>query len=121
MLAPTRDDLRAEQQGGVSLWYVATRAGVSDKSGNWVLNYVRLLIANEGFPAALPYFGLNEQRRQGVGLHSRWSRLAVDTWFDGFLPPQLVSVAEDRNAARDAHILDARAGELAGATAARSH
>lgn len=117
MLAPTRDDQRPDQQGGVSLWYIATRAGVSDKSGNWVLNYVRLLIANENFPKPLPYFGLNAERRQGVGLHNRWSRLAVDCWFDGFLPPQLVSVADDRNTARDALVLDARAHELAGAAA----
>jgi hypothetical protein len=116
-LVPTRDDLRAEQQGGVSLWYIATRAGVSDKSGDWLLNYVRLLIANEHFPKPLPYFGLNERRRQGVGLHSRWIRTAVDAWFDGFLPPHLVTVTDDRNAARDAHLLDARAGELAGAEA----
>jgi hypothetical protein len=118
MLAPTRDDLRAEQQGGVSLWYIATRAGVSDKSGNWVLNYVRLLIANEDFPKPLPYFGLNAKRRTGIHAHSRWNRVAVDAWFDGFLPPQLVSVAEDRRTANDAHILDQRAGELAGAAAA---
>lgn len=117
MLAPTRDDLRAEQQGGVSLWYIATRAGVSDRSGNWVVNYVRLLIANEAFPKPLPYFGFNEKKRQGVGLHSRWNRVAVDAWFDGFLPPQLVTVANDRNAARDGFLLDARAAELAGIAA----
>jgi hypothetical protein len=96
MLAPTRDDLRAEQQGGVSLWYIATRAGVSDKSGNWILNYVRLLVANEDFPKPLPYYGLNEKKRQGLTLHSRWNRVAVDAWFDGFLPPRLVAVAEER-------------------------
>lgn len=119
MLAPTRDDMRAEQHGGVSLWYIATRAGVSDKSDNWVLNYVRLLIANERFPKPLPYFGLNEKRRQGVGIHSRWIRTAVDAWFDAFLPPHLVMVPDERGAARDSIILDARAGELATAGARR--
>lgn len=117
MLSPSRDDLRAEQQGGVSLWYIATRAGVSHRSPGWLLNYVRMLIANERFPAPLPYFGLNGSRRTGITLHSRWLRLAVDSWFDGFLPPQLVSVAEDRQAARDAQLLDARAGQLSGASA----
>jgi hypothetical protein len=120
MLAPTRDDLRAEQQGGVSLWYIATRAGFSDRSGNWVVNYVRLLIANEDFPKPLPYFGLNAKRRAGVTLHSRWLREAVDAWFGGFLPPQLVSVANDRNVMRDAHVLDGRAAELAGVAATGS-
>jgi hypothetical protein len=119
MLAPSKDDLRVEQQGGVSLWYIATRAGVSDRSENWLLNYVRLLIANESFPRPLPYFGLNAKKRRGVTLHSRWTRTAVDAWFDGFLPPQLVTVANDRAATRDAHLLDARAGELATAASAR--
>lgn len=119
MLAPTRDDLRAEQQGGVSLWYIATRAGVSGRSANWILNYVRLLIANEAFPGPLPYFGLNAKKRHGLGLHSRWLRLAVDSWFDGFLPPRLAAVAEDRATARDAHILDGRAAELAATAGAR--
>jgi hypothetical protein len=117
MLAPSRDDLRPEQQGGVSLWYIATRAGVSERSGDWVLNYVRLLVANEAFPRPLPYYGLNEKKRSGITLHSRWSRVAVDAWFDGFLPPHLVTVADDRRAANDAHLLDQRAGELAGAVA----
>lgn len=117
VLAPTRDDLRAEQQGGVSMWYIATRAGVSDKGDNWILNYVRLLIVNEQFPKPLPYFGLNAERRKGVGFHSRWIRTAVDAWFDGFLPPHLVTVANDRREAREADLLDQRADELA--TAAR--
>jgi hypothetical protein len=110
MLAPSRDDLRAEQQGGVSLWYIATRAGVSDRSANWLLNYVRLLIANERLPQAAPLFRAQRQAAPGHHLHSRWIRTAVDAWFDGFLPPHLVAVANDRNAERDAVKLDQRAG-----------
>jgi hypothetical protein len=116
VLAPTRDDLRAEAKGGVSLWYIATRAGVSDKSENWILNYVRLLVVNEQFPKPLPCFGLNEKRRAEIGRHSRWSRCAVDAWFDGFIPPHLVTVANDRNVGRDALVLDSRAAELSSAT-----
>jgi hypothetical protein len=112
---PTRDDLRATQQGGVSLWYIATRAGVSDKSDNWILNYVRELHANEKFPAPLPYYD-SRKKRPGIHLQSRWLRAAVDAWFDGFLPPHLVTVANDRELERDAHRLD-RAAELLGAGA----
>lgn len=117
MLAPSRDDLRAEQQGGISLWYIATRAGVSDRSANWILNYVRQLIAEEGFPKPLPYFGLNGKRRTGINLHSRWTRDAVDAWFGNFLPPGLAASAAERRADNDADLLDGRAGELAGARA----
>jgi hypothetical protein len=110
---PTRDDLRAAQQGGVSLWYIATRAGVSDKSDNWILNYVRELHANEHFPSPLPYYD-SKKKRRGIHMQSRWLRAAVDAWFDGFLPPHLVSVADDRRLERDADLLDSRAQELAG-------
>jgi hypothetical protein len=118
MLAPSRDDLRADQQGGVSLWYIARRAGFSNRSGAWMVNYVRQLIARDHFPAPLPYYGLNERKREGLGLHSRWNRLAVDAWFDGFIPPHLVPVANDRQAGRDAGLLDQRAVELATAASA---
>lgn len=119
MLAPSKDDLRAEQQGGVSAWYIATRAGISDRSDQWVLNYIRELIAQENFPAPLPYFGLNAKRRVGINIHSRWIRPAVDAWFEGMLPPNLVAAVADRQAANDAVKLDERAGELAGAAATR--
>lgn len=113
MVAPTRDDLKTDQQSGVSLWYVAKRAGFSNRSVVWLINYVRLLIANDHFPTPLPYYGFNKRKRQGIGLHSRWNRTAVDAWFDGFIPPHLVPVANDRDAGRDAGILDQRADELA--------
>jgi hypothetical protein len=113
MLAPTRDDLKPH--GGVSLWYIATRAGVSGRSPEWILNYVKQLEANEHFPAPLPYYGLNGRKRSGLTIHSRWNRVAVDAWFDGFIPPHLVAASEERRGANDAHILDQRADELAAA------
>jgi hypothetical protein len=113
VLAPTKDDLTDE--GGVSLWYIARRAGRSEKSATWLINYVRMLIANEHFPPALPYFGLNAEKRKGLGIHSRWLRSAVDAWFDGLMPPHLVLVANDRGSARDGLLLDQRAEEIAAA------
>lgn len=117
MLAPTKDDLRAEQQGGVSAWYIAGRAGISDRSAAWILSTIRQLIAQEGFPKALPHFDLQGRKRPEINLHSRWVRPAVDAWFDGQMPPHLAEVAANRQAANDAQKLDARAGELAGAAA----
>jgi hypothetical protein len=118
MLVPSKDDMKPAQQGGVSLWYIATRLGVGERSEQWVLNYVRHLIANEGFPKPFPYIGLQQKRaRKDVHLQSRWLRAAVDAWFDGFLPPHLVTVVDDRQAARDANTLDQRAEALAGAAA----
>jgi hypothetical protein len=113
-LVPSKDDFKAEQQGGVSLWYIAMRAGVSSKSDNWILNYVRELHANEKFPEPLPYYD-SKKKRTGIHPQSRWVRSAVDAWFDGFLPPHLVTVANDRAAGRDALLLDQRADQLAGA------
>jgi hypothetical protein len=112
-LVPSKDDLRPAQQGGVSLWYIATRAGVGDRSDNWVLNYVRELHANESFPGPLPYYD-SRKKRPGIHLQSRWLRAAVDAWFDGFLPPHLVTVSDERTLSRDAELLDRAAAELAG-------
>jgi hypothetical protein len=119
MLAPSRDDLRAEQQGGVSAWYIATRAGVSDRSASWVLNYIRRLIAGDDFPAPFPYYDLQGRKRPEVNLHSRWSRTAVDAWFFGLVPPHLAAAANDRELERDAELLDQRAGGLAAVGATR--
>jgi hypothetical protein len=115
-LRPTRDDLRpAGSPGGVSLWYIATRAGVSHRSQGWILNYVRLLVKNEGFPAPLPTFRLvTGERVPGIVPASRWLRGAVDAWFDGYLPPIAANPAFDsRLAQRHADALDQRAAELA--------
>jgi len=113
-LAPARTDLLpAERQAGVSLWYIANRAGYGERGADWILNYVRLLHANESFPPPLPFFPLNGRKKAGIHFKSRWLRAAVDAWFDGFMPPQLALVAGNAQAARDAELLDARAAELA--------
>lgn len=114
-MVPSKDDLKATAQGGVSLWYIATRCGVSDRSDNWILNYVRCLVANERFPTPLPSYDLGGRKREGITFHSRWLRFAVDAWFNGTLPPHLVSFNDNAIEARDAARLDQRADELAGA------
>jgi hypothetical protein len=111
VLAPTKDDLR--EHGGVSPWYIARRAGISDRSDAWILNTIRNLIAQEAFPKPLPHFDLQGRRRDAVNLHSRWIRAAVDAWFDGQLPPHVAASIADRRAANDGALLDSRAGELA--------
>jgi predicted DNA-binding transcriptional regulator AlpA len=111
VLAPTRDDLR--EQGGVSPWYIAKKAGISDRSDGWILNTIRNWIAQENFPKPLPHYDLQNRRRAEVNLHSRWIRAAVDAWFDGQLPPHVLEGLADRTAANDAGLLDQRADELA--------
>jgi hypothetical protein len=118
MFTPTRDDLRPRGSisRGVSLWYIAQRAGISDKSENYVLNHVRLLHLNEGFPAPLPTFRIATGKRvDGIVAASRWPRETVDAWFDGFLPP-LVSTVDDEGAiaASYAAALDGAAASLFG-------
>ena len=102
-----------------SLWYIATRAGVSGRSDNWVLNYVRMLHANENFPDPLPAFRIaTGKKAEGITFLSRWPRPAVDAWFDGFLPPMVATVPDEGAiAACHADALDASARQLAGAAA----
>lgn len=113
MLTPARADLKADGPS-CTLWYIAMRAGRSEKSGGWLLSYVRLLHLNEGFPPPLPDYVLKTgKRKEGIHLESRWVREAVDAWFNQFLPPELVAVAEDMRQRRDAETLDQRAALLA--------
>lgn len=115
MLQPAlTDQLPAERGAGVSLWYIARRAGVIEWSETRILAYVRLLHAQEGFPPPIPSFRSGALRR-GIHFKSRWVRFAVDAWFDGRVPPQLAEAANDLQSRRDAELLDARAAELAAA------
>lgn len=119
MLAPAKTDLQPEKSGGVSLWYIATRAGIADRSDAWVLNYARMLVANNNFPAPLPYYSFTGKAREGIHFGSRWLRAAVDAWFDGLMPPHLCVIANDAAIARDGLKLDQRANALCGAQGAK--
>jgi hypothetical protein len=114
MIGPCRTDLLpAEKGAGVSLWYVAMRLGLTGRSAQWLLNHIRQLVANHGFPPPFPHFMLDGRKRDGITLASRWLREAADAWFDGFLPPALAEAAEAARLARDAETLDQRAKALA--------
>lgn len=115
MLQPARSDLLPPEKGaGVTLWYVAMKAGLLDWSAERLVRHVRLLHAQEGFPPPLPSFR-SGARRRGICLTSRWLRDAVDAWFDGQLPPEAIAPANDLRRRRDAETLDQRAAQLAAA------
>ena len=87
-----------------NIWQVARRLGVPGFGEDRLARYLAQLIADHGFPRPLP---APCKRRVVAAVHanSQWVALAVDHWFDGFLPP-------DCHAALDARALDAAASQM---------
>jgi len=113
MLQPSDADLKPNA-ASVGLGYIANRAGVAERSIAWIIAYVRLLQENDGFPPPIIRYNVSSRRRvDTITFASRWNRFAVDTWFDGLVPPELAAAGQDLQARRDAARLDARAQEMA--------
>jgi hypothetical protein len=53
-----------------------------------MVNHVRTLMRNHGFPAPLPSSARGGRLTSEVTRGSTWLRAAVDTWLDGFLPSE---------------------------------
>lgn len=83
----------------VTLWYVGARGGW-DLPAATLARHVQSLVDGHGFPPPIPA-PVRATRNAGGGLtiavsavalhvvtRSTWPRLAVDRWFDQWLPPQ---------------------------------
>ncbi len=95
------DDLRAQLSQAVSLFYIGHRLGHPGRTERWLRARVDWLTSHYDFPAPLPAPRASERR---------YSRRAVDAWFDRRLPPGAASANGDCTAM--AAILDARAANL---------
>lgn len=93
------DDLRAALNAAVSLFYIGHRLGHSGRSERWLRQRVDWLTEHVSFPAPLPSPRATERR---------YSRRAVDAWFESRLPPG----AAGGDASPMAALLDARAANL---------
>ena len=100
--APARaDELRRELSAGVTLFYIGLRLGHTGRSEKWLRTRIEWLTQQANFPAPLPSPKPKERR---------YSRRAVDQWFDDRLPPGALSSGGNPGAM--AALLDARAANL---------
>lgn len=76
----------------VTFWHLKNRFGRGGNGTGWFRNYMQRMVDLAGFPPPLPDMS---QRRpgliRGVTENSRWVRVAVDAWFDDFLPPEVAA------------------------------
>lgn len=102
-LPPMADaaQLRRAMSEGVTLFYIGHRLGHAGRTERWLRGRVDWLTQHANFPAPLPSPKATERR---------YSRRAVDEWFDARLPPSSPSVLGDESPM--AAILDARAAGL---------
>lgn len=100
------------------LAYIARRLGREEMRVPALIHYIRRLIINSGFPVPMTprlYRGQALTGAAGVYLNARWYQLVVDTWFDGLVPPQDLSLIHDADEASAAEIMDARAAAIGAA------
>lgn len=101
------DDLPAT----VTLWWIARELGVRDFKIQRLITYVTLLTDQAGFPPPLP-ISLKKRLETKITGESRWRRVAVEHWLDGFLPPDCAAALDDAAKAAAGEAMDAAAQNL---------
>ena len=87
---------------------IARRLGQQDHTPRWHARFVSRLVETQQFPQPFPTM-IGERLITETHPRSRWSRVAVDAWFDDRLPPD-AGAALDRAAEAEAvRNMDARA------------
>lgn len=94
----------------VTLWHIKRRLGATG-SDKRICAFVTELIDKKGFPPPLPAYSARRVVEHVIK-HSRWIRVAVDTWFDNFLPPEASAAIDAAAMAAAAADMDDRAGHL---------
>ncbi len=94
-----------------NIFYVQRRGGWHQLTGPRLVKHVAQLVAAHDFPTPYP------SRRGGavttdVVVASTWPRVAVDAWFDNFLPPAGAQAADAATRAAAAADMDASARNL---------
>jgi hypothetical protein len=77
-----------------------------------MVTHVRALVRDHGFPAPLPAPTRGGRLTSEVTRGSTWLRAAVDTWLDGFLPPEAAAGLDAAACAEAAVDMDASAAAL---------
>lgn len=92
--------------------YVQKQLGRDGLSQPRMVQYLRRLIADHGFPAPLPTIVKGGKTTKDVHPSSRWIRAAVIAWFDGYIPPDCAATIDDKAYAAAALSMDTAATNL---------
>jgi hypothetical protein len=97
----------------VSLSYVRTKLGILHFGDRRSIAYVTKLIEQRGFPKPLPGMSTRQAKLiDGVTTKSRWLRVAVDQWFDDYLPREVAASVEEARRVKAGAEMDERAKYL---------
>jgi len=92
--------------------YVQAQLGQNALSQRRMLEYLRALIADHGFPAPLPTIIKGGKLTKDPHPSSKWLRTAVHAWLDGYIPPDCAATIDDQAFAAAALDMDAAATNL---------
>lgn len=95
----------------VTLWHVGKRLGLADWGAERLARHVAQLIRDHGFPRPLPA-PCKGKVVGGVHRNSQWVRVAVDHWFDSFIPAEAAAALDEAAQVQAADEMDARASNL---------
>lgn len=95
----------------VTLWHVASRLGIRNFGAARTVAHVGQLVRDHGFPRPLPA-PCKGKVVAGVHRNSQWVRVAVDHWFDSFIPAEAAAAMDEAAQAEAAEAMDARAANL---------
>lgn len=92
--------------------YVQGQLGQNTLSQRRMVEYLRKLIADHGFPPPLPAIVKGGALTREPHPSSRWLRTAVHAWLDGYIPPDCAATIDDQAFAAAALDMDAAATNL---------
>jgi hypothetical protein len=110
----------APARGPVDIRWVARRLEIQHLRMRAVIDAIRLLVENEGFPEPKsPRFvkGARQRGKNAVWSKSTWNRDEAEAWFDDDLPPAAAQASAAANRSATRHRLAERARQVAGVAA----
>jgi hypothetical protein len=95
-----------------NLWFIRHELGQHGYSDRRMVDYVRKLIDHHDFPRPIPAMKKGGALSADVTRNSTWVRIAVETWIEGFLPPDGAALVDRKARTEAAREMDDAASHL---------
>ncbi|WP_327195949.1 hypothetical protein [Novosphingobium capsulatum] len=96
----------------VNLWFIRRELGQHGYSDRRMVAYVTKLIEEHNFPSPLPAMRKGGSLTSAVTTSSTWQRAAVESWIEGWLPPDATAAIDRKAQAEAAAAMDGNASHL---------